>query len=440
MFNLRFILRVLSTFFSRFKFVIVVGAFVGALFFILLKYISPMLFAGTTEKIGITGRYSATTLPKEVLFFVGNGLTKLDESGIPEPDLALSWETPDNGKTWIFKLDPNRIWHDGKKVASQDIKYQFTDLSVETPDSETIVFKLQNSYSAFPVIVSKVVFKKGLLGTGEYKVKKVTVSGNIVQNISLDNEKGDIKVYKFYPTEERTKLAYKLGEVTKIENIINASSFSAWRGAKTEGSIQKGEYVAIFFNNSVSPLSEKNLRQALSYAINKDALGTPRAISPISKNSWAYNPQVKPYEYDMPKAKKVISELPKEITENLEITLTTSPVLLPAAEKIVKDWKDAGVNAEVRVQGAIPQDYQALLVIFDIPDDPDQYSLWHSTQMTSNISKYADPRIDKLLEDGRAIVNAEERKKIYLDFQRFLVEDAPAVFLYYPTTYTVERK
>ncbi len=433
-------MRVLSTFVSRFKFVIVVGAFVGALFFILLKYISPMLFAGTTEKIGITGRYSATTLPKEVLFFVGNGLTKLDESGIPEPDLALSWETPDNGKTWIFKLDPNRIWHDGKKVMSQDIKYQFTDLSVETPDSETIVFKLQNSYSAFPVIVSKVVFKKGLLGTGEYKVKKVTVSGNIVQNISLDNEKGDIKVYKFYPTEERTKLAYKLGEVTKIENIINASSFSAWRGAKTEGSIQKGEYVAIFFNNSVSPLSEKNLRQALSYAINKDALGTPRAISPISKNSWAYNPQVKPYEYDMPKAKKVISELPKEITENLEITLTTSPVLLPAAEKIVKDWKDAGVNAEVRVQGAIPQDYQALLVIFDIPDDPDQYSLWHSTQMTSNISKYADPRIDKLLEDGRAIVNAEERKKIYLDFQRFLVEDAPAVFLYYPTTYTVERK
>lgn len=440
MFNLRFILRVLSTFVSRFKFVIVVGAFVGALFFILLKYISPMLFAGTTEKIGITGRYSATTLPKEVLFFVGNGLTKLDESGIPEPDLALSWETPDNGKTWIFKLDPNRIWHDGKKVMSQDIKYQFTDLSVETPDSETIVFKLQNSYSAFPVIVSKVVFKKGLLGTGEYKVKKVTVSGNIVQNISLDNEKGDIKVYKFYPTEERTKLAYKLGEVTKIENIINASSFSAWRGAKTEGSIQKGEYVAIFFNNSVSPLSEKNLRQALSYAINKDALGTPRAISPISKNSWAYNPQVKPYEYDMPKAKKIISELPKEITENLEITLTTSPVLLPAAEKIVKDWKDAGVNAEIRVQGAIPQDYQALLVIFDIPDDPDQYSLWHSTQMTSNISKYADPRIDKLLEDGRAIVNAEERKKIYLDFQRFLVEDAPAVFLYYPTTYTVERK
>lgn len=440
MFNLRFILRVLSTFFSRFKFVIVVGAFVGALFFILLKYISPMLFAGTTEKIGITGRYSATTLPKEVLFFVGNGLTKLDESGIPEPDLALSWETPDNGKTWIFKLDPNRIWHDGKKVMSQDIKYQFTDLSVETPDSETIVFKLQNSYSAFPVIVSKVVFKKGLLGTGEYKVKKVTVSGNIVQNISLDNEKGDVKVYKFYPTEERTKLAYKLGELTKIENIINASSFSAWRGAKTEGSIQEGEYVAIFFNNSVSPLSEKNLRQALSYAINKDALGTPRAISPISKNSWAYNPQVKPYEYDMLKAKKIISELPKEITENLKITLTTSPVLLPTAEKIVKDWKDVGVNAEVRVQGAIPQDYQALLVIFDIPDDPDQYSLWHSTQITSNISKYTDPRIDKLLEDGRAIVNAEERKKIYLDFQRFLVEDAPAVFLYYPTNYTVERK
>ncbi|MDP1710010.1 MAG: ABC transporter substrate-binding protein [bacterium] len=394
----------------------------------------------------MTGRYSSTSLPREILSLIGNGLTKLDESGNPEPDLALSWETSDKGKTWVFKLDPNRKWHDGKKVISSDIKYQFSDLVVETPDPQTIIFKLQNPYAAFPVIVSKAIFKKGLLGTGEYKVKKVTISGNIVQAISLDNEKGDLKVYKFYPTEERTKLAYKLGEVTKIEYIINASSFSSWKGANIKGLVKKGEYVAIFFNTSNTPLSEKNLRQALSYAINKDLLGSDsasvyaRAISPISEDSWAYNPQVKPYDYDPLKAKKIISELPKAIAENLKVTLTASPILLPVAEKIIKDWQNIGINADVRVQPSVPQDYQALLVIFDIPDDPDQYSVWHSTQMNSNISKYTDPRIDKLLEDGRATVDVEERRKIYLDFQRYLVEDAPAVFLYYPTNYTVERK
>ncbi|MCS7092795.1 MAG: peptide-binding protein, partial [Patescibacteria group bacterium] len=77
--------------------------------------------------------------------------------------------------------------------------------------------------------------------------------------------------------------------------------------------------------------------------------------------------------------------------------------------------------------------------IYDIPLDPDQYSLWHSMQTESNISKYANPRIDKLLEDGRVTIDIQERKKIYLDFQRFLLEDAPCVFLYHPEYYSIVR-
>jgi len=439
MLNLRFILRVLSTFFTRFKFVIVSGVLIGALFFILLKFISPILFAGTTEKIGMPGRYSSTNLPHEVISLIGNGLTKLDENGNPTPDLAVSWETSDKGKTWVFKLDKTRKWQDGKKVVASDIKYQFSDLTIESPNSETLIFKLDNPYSAFPAIVSKPVFKKGLLGTGEYKVKKISISGSYVQTITVDNENGDIKIYKFYPTEERTKLAYKLGEVSKIENILNPSPFTTWKNANVVGTSEKGEYVALFFNTGTSPFSEKNLRQALSYAIDKKMFDGERAISPISNTSWAFNSQVKPYDYDLEKAKKMVKDLPKELTEGLSITLTSSPILISEADKIIKDWKAVGINAEVKIQPNVPQDYQALLVIFDIPDDPDQYSIWHSTQMNTNISKYIDPRIDKLLEDGRSTVNIDERRKIYLDFQRFLVEDAPAAFLYYPTSYTVER-
>ena len=76
----------------------------------------------------------------------------------------------------------------------------------------------------------------------------------------------------------------------------------------------------------------------------------------------------------------------------------------------------------------------------DIPKDPDQYSLWHSTQTSTNVSRLANPRIDKLLEDGRIELDQETRKKIYLDFQRFLVEEVPAVFLYHPEYYTIKRK
>ena len=171
----------------------------------------------------------------------------------------------------------------------------------------------------------------------------------------------------------------------------------------------------------------------MAYAINKKEIDENRAISPISEDSWAFNPQVKPYTFDAAKAKE-------DIKEGTQITLTTSPLLLPVADKISKDWNASGIITNIQVLSTIPDNYQALLAIFDIPEDPDQYSIWHSTQTSTNITKYSNPRIDKLLEDGRTEINLEERRKIYLDFQRFLVEDSPAIFLYYPTTYSISRK
>ncbi len=201
-----------------------------------------------------------------------------------------------------------------------------------------------------------------------------------------------------------------------------------------------GKYIAVFFNTQDKLLGEKNIRQALSYAINKDALGEARALSPISKDSWAYNSQVKPYLYDRDKAKDMIDDFKKNFKDDLVVNLTTSPILLLQAESITKDWEAIGVKVNLQVISTLPNDYQALLAIFDVPEDPDQYSIWHSTQTSTNITKYQNARIDKLLEDGRNELDLEARRKIYLDFQRFLVEDSPAAFLYYPTTYTIKRK
>ncbi len=76
---------------------------------------------------------------------------------------------------------------------------------------------------------------------------------------------------------------------------------------------------------------------------------------------------------------------------------------------------------------------------FYLPRDPDQYTLWHSGQK-NNITKYKNLRIDKLLEDGRKTVDLDERKTIYADFQKYLIDDVPAVFLYFPTEYQIKRK
>ena len=87
--------------------------------------------------------------------------------------------------------------------------------------------------------------------------------------------------------------------------------------------------------------------------------------------------------------------------------------------------------------------FQVYLGDFTVPKDPDQYMLWHSDQ-ESNITKFRSLRIDKLLEDGRKTVAVKERKRIYDDFQKYLLDDAvidtPASFLYFPYTYTLKRR
>ena len=441
MFNLRYIVRLIGAFLSRFKVLIIVSIALGVALFSLLRYILPSMLESKSLRIGMTGRYTLSSLPNPVLGMIGGGLTKLDVNGNVEPDLAASWETPDKGRTWTFTLKDNLFWQDGKKVVSSDILYQFSDVTIERPDSKTITFKLQNPYSAFPSVVSRPTFKSGLLGTGEYRVTDILLNGSVVEQLSMRNKNGGVIVYKFNPTEEKTKLSLELGQVDRILDVLDPSPLDTWGKMKITKKSDTGQYVGIFFNTQDKILSEKNIRQALSYAIDKSFLAGKRAIGPISADSWAFNPQVKPYDYDPVKAKSMIDDYKKSAKlSELSINLSTTPVLLGSAEIIVKDWNAAGINVNLQVISQIPSDYQAFLAIFDIPDDPDQYSMWHSTQTATNITHYQNPRIDKLLEDGRSEINIDARKKIYFDFQRFLVEDSPAAFLYYPTTYTFGRK
>jgi peptide/nickel transport system substrate-binding protein len=441
MLNLRYIFRLTGAFFSRFKALILICIGLGIAFFFLLSFLLPVFTQVQAVRIGLTGRYTLSSLPTPIINLISDGLTKLDASGNVVPSLASSWETPDKGKTWIFTLKDNIFWQDGKKVVSSGINYQFSDLVITRPDEKTITFKLQTPYSAFPAVVSRPTFKSGLLGTGQYRVTNILVNGSVVEQLNMKKSDGGTIIYKFYPTEDQTKIAFELGEVDQISSILDPSPLDSWQKVKFAQTSNTGEYVGVFFNTQDNILKDKNIRQALSYAIDKKALGSERAIGPISVDSWAYNPQVKPYDFDSAKAKTMINDYKTSAkVTNVTVNLSTTPVLLSKAEIIQKNWQDVGVTVNLQVISQVPSDYQSFLAIYDIPDDPDQYSMWHSTQTATNITHYQNPRIDKLLEDGRSEINIDARKKIYLDFQRFLVEDSPAAFLYYPTTFTISRK
>ena len=104
-------------------------------------------------------------------------------------------------------------------------------------------------------------------------------------------------------------------------------------------------------------------------------------------------------------------------------------------------WKQKGIETIIEEVSSVPDNFQIFLGAFKVPHDPDQYVLWHSSQIQiNNISRYKNVRIDKLLEDGRKTTNLDERKKIYADFQKYIQDDVPASFLYFPYEYEVVRK
>lgn len=437
--SLRFVLRLVYAFLNKFKAIILFGSLIGAILFFLIGNILPRLLERKSETIGVQGRYHTNELPLNILNQISNGLTKINEKGEVVPDLAESWEQQEDGKIWIFHLRDDLVWQNQTPLVAMDINYNFSDVSVDYPDDQTIKFTLNDEYAFFPNVVARPIFNKGLLGTGAWLVKNIRLSGSNVQELKIQNN-GHTKIYKFYPTESSLNTAFKLGRVKKIESLLKNDAFRNWRTANIEEFIDDTKIVIIFFNNQDKLTSDKSFRQGLIYALNKDQFNGTRAISPISPSSSVYNPQVKKYDYDAERAREIIDDLPDELREGLVIKLVSTPALLEVAEIIKQDWQKVGVESQILVSSIIPDDFQAYLTILDMPVSPDQYTLWHSTQTATNISKYTNPRIDKLLEDGRTELDVEARKKIYLDFQRFLLEDSPAAFLYHPTVYQIERK
>ncbi len=441
--NLRFIVALVATFINRFKVVLFIAFIGGVILFLIGKLLLPRLVPTNIAYVGVVGRFRVDELPESVLKQIGDGLTRIDDTGTPQPNLASSWEFQENGKVWIFHINTNRTWHDGKPVTSDSIQYSFEDVVVERPDEKTIIFKLQNPYAPFPLVVARPTFSKGLVGTGSWRVSNLSIVNSYVEKLEMQSVQNPEvrKIVRFYPSEDAAKAGYKLGQVDRLEDILDPTPFNQWNTANVTATVLNTRYVAVFLNTRSDIFKDnKPLRQALSYAIDKSPWnGVSRVLGPIPPQSWAYNAQIKPYDYDPARANELLKTVLSK-DQTLAIKLTTNPTLLPVAEQIAKQWKAVGIETVVQAANSLPDDYDAYLSQYEVSLDPDQYLTWHSTQENTNVTHYGNQRIDKLLEDGRLEMDQEKRKRMYLDFQRFLLEDAPAIFLFHPTSYTIVRK
>lgn len=219
-------------------------------------------------------------------------------------------------------------------------------------------------------------------------------------------------------------------------------------------------YTYLGFNLKRKPFDDIRVRQAINYAINKQelidgvllGLGEP-VSSPYKPGTRWTNHELKPYPYDVQKAIALLKEagyadhdgdgildkdgkpLTFEMLTNQNKQREMSAVL------IQRRLKEIGIDARIRVlewasfigRFIKTGEFDAVVLGWSLSLDPDQYSIWHSSQQAPgqfNFIGYSNPQVDKLLEQGRLELDIEKRTKIYHEFARLLQEDSPIVYLY----------
>ncbi|MDP3988000.1 MAG: ABC transporter substrate-binding protein [Candidatus Levybacteria bacterium] len=421
----------------------------GLIFFIFFRYAFGIIISkapiGQKESIGMVGAFTPDNLPNSILNEVSVGLTSVSLDGKAVPAAARSWRILDNGKTYEFTLRNDVFFNDGTKFNSSLVNYNFSDVKVTRPDKNTIVFKLKDSYSPFLLSVSRPILKNDFVGLGEFKITGMKINGDFVQSLTLVSVKDRLKTkyYQIYPSSESLKLAFLSGEISKAEGLSNdiykGVLLASFPNTVLKKNVNLEILSTLFFNTKDPILSDKKIRSGLSYALPDEFSQGKRNYTLFSPNSWAYTSAFDKMS-DYKHAEVLISQAGSASkSAEIKLKMKVLPKYKNVAEIVTKSWEKVGVKTKIETVESIPSDYQIFLGDFHPPQDPDQYTLWHSNQ-DNNITNYKSLRIDKLLEDGRRTTDIDERKKIYLDLQKYLLDDSPAVFLFFPYEYEAVRK
>lgn len=430
--DLRLGIKVLAGYVRSNRKAFFLGLAASVTFLMLLPVLTPYLIKKPPRSVGMVGNFTLSTLPRPIQEEISFGLVKLMADGGATAGAALSWTATDSGRKFVFNLNPGLKWQDGGQLTAANINYNLKGVDISRPDDRTIEFVLKEPFAPLVNLLSQPIFKTGLVGLGNYRVVNVSLNGRFLSALILQNlTTRETKIYKFYASEKDLVTAMKLGAVREATGLHDPLGLAADRRYRVTEETATDVEAILFFNTAKKPFDDKTLRQSLVYALPE------QSDSPFPRNHWAQTDSTKKYPLNPDLARKGIDKVASG-SGDLKLTLTTGQGLTNSAREIAEAWKTVGVKAEVQVSEVLPLNFDAYLTFIDLPSDPDQYLLWHSTQ-TGNISGYKSFKVDKLLEEGRRTIDQEARKEIYANFARAITEDVPAVFLFYPKIYTVTR-
>ena len=454
---------------------------------------------------------ASDTASHNIAGMVYNGLVKYDKDMNIVGDLAESWDISSNGLVITFHLRKGVKWHDGRPFTAADVLYTYqVTVDPKTPTAyagdflkvkkvdviDDYTFRATYDKPFAPALISwsSAILPRHLLagkditqsslsrhpiGTGPYKFKEWVAGQKIVLVSNPDYFEGqpyiDGRMTRIIPDTATMFLELRAQNIgmmgltplqytRQTENNLFQDNFNKYRYLSFA-------YTYMGYNLKNPLFADKRVRQAISYAINKDEiisgvllnLGKP-ANGPYKPGTWAYNDQVKIYNYNPQKARELLSAAgwttmnQDGILEKNGKPFTFEIVVnqgnetrQKCAEIIQRQLKEVGISVKIRVLewSAFVTDFinkrrfDAVILGWTIPLDPDAYDVWHSSKTKPeelNFISYKNPEVDEMLEKGRSTFDPKERKKYYDRFQEILAEDQPYTFLYVPESLVIINK
>lgn len=313
------------------------------------------------------------------------------------------------------------------------------------------------------------------IGSGPYKFVRSNDTGIVLEAFELHPNPPLITGFEFrlFSSEKELEVAFRNNELDALSGAVDTEYVDEY-GAKFKimtAEIERRKKL-LFLNNREGVLKNVSMRRGLSMLIDKDAVlahaqlkGVP-TYSPFMESSWAYvTKDVGFLTYDPAAATNEFldagylkdqksgyyqSEDGKLLTLKLTYLDHEKNQRLVEALKVLYDQEGIVLNLDPQGYNKLTRetlanrDFDILLYEIELTADPDQYDLWHSLKVAYpnlNISGYEFSRVDILLEKGRRSTDQAERLENYSLLHRFLVSDAPVIFLYEPNySYVVSER
>jgi len=314
-------------------------------------------------------------------------------------------------------------------------------------------------------------FKDNPVGSGSFIFDSLEPAKSLVLRSNLDYFRGrpylDKLVFRVMPSDLRQYEEFRAGRIHHVTHMPAHRLKDAIKEGRykfKETSSLETAYLGM--NVETPPFNNKDVRKALNYAINKKLLVRyiknnhgMVAKGPLPPEVPGYTHGVEPYPFLLRKAREHLLKAGYQfdsqglVIDFPEIVLQTalSEDTRAAAAAVQANLADLGVKLSLKFV-SIGDHWQSVDAgtaplfsaawIADYPDaDAVLYYNFHSRNKgISNSARYHNPEVDDLLVRARETGDSIQRNRLYNQVERIIVDDAPWIFLYYPTTYFLMQK